>query len=166
MPSRPIPETIEKDWDRFYLEFPDVYDRFAVTSVAVMPTLRARYGLKGTILDVASGTGKSTFALTEHAHRVIGLEPWSSMLDYAAARQRGLGVTAAPAPPPATPTRTNALPSPDVGPGTLWVAAGGGGPLRTRARFTRSDPEGTPPRRPTPASVRPKRRSGEMSFVL
>jgi ubiquinone/menaquinone biosynthesis C-methylase UbiE len=87
------PETIERDWDRFYLEFPDVYDRFAVTSVAIMPHLCERYPLDGTVvLDVASGTGRSTFELARWARNVIGLEPWDSMVSFARQRQRELGI--------------------------------------------------------------------------
>lgn len=87
------PETIEGDWDRFYLEFPDVYDRFALTSLAVMPALRARYGIEGAaVLDAGSGTGRSTFALAESARSVVGLEPWDPMRAYAARRRDALGL--------------------------------------------------------------------------
>jgi SAM-dependent methyltransferase len=57
-----------------------------------MPALRARYGLAGTVLDVASGTGRSTFALAGWARRVVGLEPWEPMLTVAERRQRALGL--------------------------------------------------------------------------
>jgi hypothetical protein len=31
-----IPETIDNDWDRFYLEYPDIYDRFAISTPPVV----------------------------------------------------------------------------------------------------------------------------------
>ena len=80
--ARPV--TIDNDWDRFYREFPDVYDRFAVTSAPIVNVIGQMVGLDGkTVLDVASGTGQSTFELAKTAERVIGLEPWAEMRNVA-----------------------------------------------------------------------------------
>lgn len=87
------PETIEGDWDRFYLEFPEVYDRFALHDVAGVAEFAKRFDLGNkVILDVASGTGLSTFELARHARFVVGVEPWATMRDFAVKKARSLGI--------------------------------------------------------------------------
>lgn len=87
-----MPETIEGDWDRFYIEFPDIYDRFAVGSPLIVRKIDGIFGLGGKIVvDAGSGTGKCTFELAKKAKVVIGIEPWPTMRDFAVARQRELG---------------------------------------------------------------------------
>ncbi|MDQ3693007.1 MAG: class I SAM-dependent methyltransferase [Chloroflexota bacterium] len=77
-------DTIEADWDRFYRDFPDIYDRFALSTAAAVPALQARYDFRGqVVIDVGSGTGVSTFALARYAQVVVGVEPWASMRDLA-----------------------------------------------------------------------------------
>jgi hypothetical protein len=44
------PTTLEGDWDRFYLEFPDVYDRFASFSVEDVAVLDELFGLAGKVV--------------------------------------------------------------------------------------------------------------------
>ncbi|MDQ3928334.1 MAG: class I SAM-dependent methyltransferase [Chloroflexota bacterium] len=87
------PETIEGDWDRFYLEFPEVYDRFALHDVAGVAEFAKRFDLSNKIIvDVASGTGLSTFELARHARFVVGVEPWATMRDFAVKKARLLRV--------------------------------------------------------------------------
>ncbi len=87
------PTTIAGDWDRFYLEFPDVYDRFALHDVAGVAEFARRFDLSNkVIVDVGSGTGLSTFELAKHARFVVGVEPWASMRDFAIKKGRTLGV--------------------------------------------------------------------------
>ena len=88
-----IPETIDNDWDRFYLEYPDIYDRFANTTP---PVVAAAHDLVDftdkVVIDAGSGTGKSTFELAKHARFVFGLEPWEPMRAFAEQRLHELGL--------------------------------------------------------------------------
>ncbi|MCH7699948.1 MAG: class I SAM-dependent methyltransferase, partial [Chloroflexi bacterium] len=86
---RTVPETIDQDWERFYTEFPDIYDRFAVTSPVVATKIDKLFGVRDKIVvDVGSGTGRSTFALAEKARLVIGVDPWPAMRQFAVAKAR------------------------------------------------------------------------------
>jgi SAM-dependent methyltransferase len=88
-PGRPVPETIENDWNRFYWDFPDIYDKFAVSTGPVVRSLRGIVGLDGMIVaDVGSGTGRSTFEAAQFARVVIGIEPWEPMRQFAVMKQR------------------------------------------------------------------------------
>ncbi|MCI0439909.1 MAG: class I SAM-dependent methyltransferase [Chloroflexi bacterium] len=90
---RHIPETLERDWDRFYLEFPDIYDRFARSSEGIVRAIDELFGLRDKlVLDIASGTGRSTFAMARLAKRVIGIDPWASMRNLAIKRAQELGI--------------------------------------------------------------------------
>jgi SAM-dependent methyltransferase len=76
------PETIEGRWDILYRDYPEVYEAFS--SFPYHPDaiglILARFPLGGTrVLDVGSGTGKSSFWLAEHAREVIGVEPVAAM---------------------------------------------------------------------------------------
>ena len=87
------PETIDGDWDRFYLEFPDVYDRFAVSGPPTVTAVHELFEFAGKVLvDAGSGTGKSTFELARYARFVVGLEPWDPMRQFAARKLRSLGL--------------------------------------------------------------------------
>lgn len=87
------PRTLEGDWDRFYLEFPDVYDQFALTSVHAVDALHTMFDLDGkTIVDVGSGTGRSTFELAKYGRFVVGVEPWAPMRGVAVEKARRLHV--------------------------------------------------------------------------
>lgn len=86
-------ETIAEDWDRFYREYPHLYDRFALSSVHAVQELQAMVGFTGTrVLDVGSGTGKSTFELAKYADYVVGVEPWAEMRTFALHKQARLGI--------------------------------------------------------------------------
>jgi len=85
--------TLEEDWDRFYREYPHLYDRFAVSSVHAVHELQATIGFTGTrVLDVGSGTGKSTFEIAKYAEYVVGVEPWVEMRAFAIKQQARLGI--------------------------------------------------------------------------
>jgi len=87
------PETLEGDWDRFYLEYPDVYDRFALTSASSVAAMGEMFDLDGKcIVDVGSGTGRSTFELAKHARFVVGLEPWDPMREFSVRKARSMGI--------------------------------------------------------------------------
>ncbi len=89
-----IPETIDNDWDRFYLEYPDIYDRFAISTPPVVAAAHGLVDFTGkVVIDAGSGTGKSTFALARHARFDVGLEPWEPMRTFAENRLRALGLS-------------------------------------------------------------------------
>jgi ubiquinone/menaquinone biosynthesis C-methylase UbiE len=75
------PLSIENRWDVLYRDFPEVYDEFA--SVPYYPSkIDALHGMfnlsEKTIVDIGSGSGRSSFKLARYAGKVIGVEPeWS-----------------------------------------------------------------------------------------
>jgi ubiquinone/menaquinone biosynthesis C-methylase UbiE len=76
------PETIEHDWHALYRDYPEVYDAFASFPYDPSPidVIDCRFPLVGkVVVDVGSGSGRSTFALAQHAGRVIGVEPEAAM---------------------------------------------------------------------------------------
>ena len=84
-----LPKTIELDWERFYTEYPDVYDRFAVSSIEAIKYIVGRFGLQDKeILDVGSGTGISTYEIARYARKVTGIEPWKQMREYAESKRK------------------------------------------------------------------------------
>jgi SAM-dependent methyltransferase len=86
-------ETIEQDWDRFYIEYPHIYDRFAISSIHAVHELHATFKFTGMrVLDIGSGTGKSTFEIAKYANYVVGVEPWFEMRAFAINQQERLGI--------------------------------------------------------------------------
>ncbi len=89
------PETLDGDWNRLYREFPEVYDEFASVehSPRAIDVIAKRIPLRdAVVVDVGSGTGRSTLELEAFAKRVIGVEPNPSMLAVAQERIRETGV--------------------------------------------------------------------------
>jgi ubiquinone/menaquinone biosynthesis C-methylase UbiE len=81
------------DFWEHYTEFPDLYDRFALSSVTAVEQLDAIFGFTHQrVLNVASGTGKDTFEIARRADHVIGLEPSTTMRSYAVAMRQKLHV--------------------------------------------------------------------------
>jgi ubiquinone/menaquinone biosynthesis C-methylase UbiE len=81
-----------------YRDYPEVYDEFARTPNVpdLLDVLVACFPLEGKlVIDVGSGTGLSTFQLTEYAAEVIGIEVEAAMVRVAteSAKRRGLGNT-------------------------------------------------------------------------
>jgi ubiquinone/menaquinone biosynthesis C-methylase UbiE len=77
-----IPETIENQWDIFYRDYPEIYDRWSriVKRPTAVEIINQHFPLVGkTILDIGSGTGLSTFELARYAHLVFGVEPEEAM---------------------------------------------------------------------------------------
>jgi len=92
MKDKERPETIENRWDILYRDYPEVYDEFA--TICRKPTtvevLNQMFNLKDrVVLDIGSGTGKSTFELARYARLVIGIEPEDAMLGIAMKRLEG-----------------------------------------------------------------------------
>ena len=89
-----MPATIDNDWHRFYLEYPDIYDRFAITTPLVVAAAHDLVDFTGkVVVDAGSGTGKSTLALVKHAQFVYGLEPSEPMRAFAERKLRALGLS-------------------------------------------------------------------------
>ena len=83
--------TVEGFWDKYYLEFADVYDRFALTSVEVIDHIQQVFSFTDkNVLDIGSGTGKSTFRIAQYADNVTGIEPAIAMRSYAEERKTEL----------------------------------------------------------------------------
>ena len=86
-------QTIEQDWPRFYREFPEIYDRFSIHSVAMAGIVSDMFELDNkVVLDVGSGTGVATLELAKRARFVIALEPEQAMMKVAVKKIRGKGI--------------------------------------------------------------------------
>lgn len=76
------PKTIENAWDVLYRDYPEVYDAFSsythdppwIDMVQLVIPLAGKV-----VADIGAGTGESSFAIAEHAARVIGVEPEAAM---------------------------------------------------------------------------------------
>jgi AraC family transcriptional regulator len=81
--KRSRPETIENRWDILYRDYPEVYEEW--TKVKKDGGGNLKYlGLEGKIVvDIGSGTGKSSFDMAPLAKQVIGIEPEESMMKIA-----------------------------------------------------------------------------------
>ena len=95
MTEKDITETIESDWDRFYRDFPEIYDEFGrvpKTPTAVQ-VVQQHFPMQGkTVLDVGSGTGLSTFELAQYTAQVTGVEPEDAMREVAEREAERLGI--------------------------------------------------------------------------
>jgi len=89
------PLSIENRWDILYRDYPEIYDEFA--SVPYNPhkidILHEKFNLtKKVIVDIGSGSGRSTIQLARYAEQVIGVEPEKSMRDQAVKNTTELGL--------------------------------------------------------------------------
>lgn len=89
------PGTLEHDWNRLYAAFPGDYDKFV--SFPHQPrhldVIRRTVPLDGkTVVDVGSGTGRSSLELARVAERVIGVEPNARMREWAVESATRAGV--------------------------------------------------------------------------
>ncbi|PWU02572.1 MAG: hypothetical protein C5B53_01515 [Candidatus Melainabacteria bacterium] len=89
-------ETVENRWDILYRDYPQVYDEFAGIGrdASVNHFIFQNFDLTGrVVVDVGSGTGKSTFALARHAKHVIGIEIEESMRRVASDQAKQLEIS-------------------------------------------------------------------------
>lgn len=85
--------TIDGDWNRFYKEFPGVYDRFTVSTQLLVDEMHSIASFTATqVLALASGTGKDAFEVARLAKHVVGIEPWIEMRSFAIAKQQRRGI--------------------------------------------------------------------------
>ena len=76
-----IPLSIENRWDILYRDYPEVYDEF--TSVpyhtSKIEILHDKFNLnRKIVIDIGSGSGRSSFGVAKYAEKVIGVEPEKS----------------------------------------------------------------------------------------
>lgn len=92
--SKPL--TIENRWDILYRDYPEVYDEFAsVSSMQPEETrLHNRFDFQGKdVVDIGSGSGRSTFYFAKYAKIVIGVEPEKAMRELAEREAIRRGIT-------------------------------------------------------------------------
>jgi ubiquinone/menaquinone biosynthesis C-methylase UbiE len=95
MTAKIKPETIENRWDILYRDYPEVYDEFA--SIPKTPkwidVINRWFNLKGeTVVDIGSGSGLSTFALSKWAKSIIGVEPEDAMMKIAVKNAKKINI--------------------------------------------------------------------------
>ena len=87
------PETIENRWDILYRDYPEVYEAISKFKRTPAIEIAKEMGVEDkVIVDVASGTGTSTFALARRAKKVIGIEPEQAMMKIAKQKKKELGI--------------------------------------------------------------------------
>ena len=85
--------TLPGYWERFYRDDPELYDRFALSSVHAVAEMDALFGFADTnVLVLSAGTGRDAFEIAARARSVVGIEPSAAMREYAIHKQRRLGV--------------------------------------------------------------------------
>ena len=87
------PETIDNHWDILYRDYPEVYEAFSNVEEKFKKDLGKMFRVKGKIvIDIGSGTGKSTFPFAPYAKQVIGIEPEEAMLKIAEENLKSSGL--------------------------------------------------------------------------
>ena len=90
--DRPDPGYFQFDW--LSGRHPDLYHAFALSSVALVDELTRRFDLSGLVVaEIAAGTGRCTLGLAHHSRRVVAIDAYRSVLEFAAGELSGAGVT-------------------------------------------------------------------------
>jgi ubiquinone/menaquinone biosynthesis C-methylase UbiE len=102
----PAPEGSWRDYDRenpdpFYYDFdslsarhPDLYHRFALSSVGAMEELRKVIDVSGLdVVDVGAGTGRATQAAAQIARHVYAVDAFASVVSYGSRLAQDAGLT-------------------------------------------------------------------------
>jgi SAM-dependent methyltransferase len=90
-PDDPQPGYFEFDW--LSARHPDLYDRCALTSDALVAELGRLVGFAGLdVIDVGAGTGRSAIGLARLGARVIAVDAYSTVVDFGARAARKAGV--------------------------------------------------------------------------
>lgn len=88
----PVPNYFDFDW--LSARHPDLYHRFALSSIGLMQELERLVDLSGLqVLDVGAGTGRSACAAARRARRVVALDAYASVTGFGAAQARQAGLT-------------------------------------------------------------------------
>jgi len=87
----PDPGYFQFDW--LSGRHPNLYHAFALTSVALVDELTRRLDLSGLVVaEIAAGTGRCTVGLARHAHRVIAIDVYPSVIAFGAREFRRAGL--------------------------------------------------------------------------
>ena len=79
-------KTIDNRWDILYRDYPEIYDEFAAVpkTPGLFPKYAKLFNFKDKmILDIASGSGLSSFEMRPYCKSIIGIEPEDAMRDLA-----------------------------------------------------------------------------------
>jgi SAM-dependent methyltransferase len=88
----PDPGYFEFDW--LSARHPDLYDKFAVSSVGLMNELQDFVDLAGLVVcDVAAGTGRSAIGAAATAEHVIAIDAYEAVVQFGDAALRRAGLT-------------------------------------------------------------------------
>lgn len=86
----PVPRYFDFDW--LSSRHPDLYHKFALSSVGLMNELDKLLDLTGLeVIDIGAGTGRTTLGAAKKAKRVTAIDPFASVLPFSreVARQSG-----------------------------------------------------------------------------
>lgn len=90
-PLRPVPNYFDFDW--LSARHPDLYHRFAQTSLALMRELESLVDLSGLdVVDVGAGTGRSAMAAARKAKTVTAVDIYEAVTLYGKDQARKAGL--------------------------------------------------------------------------
>jgi ubiquinone/menaquinone biosynthesis C-methylase UbiE len=90
--QHPVPNYFDFDW--LSSRHPDLYHKFALSSLGLINELGRLFDLAGMeVLDICAGTGRVTLGAAGKARRVTALDAFGSVLEYGRrmAHQAGMG---------------------------------------------------------------------------
>ncbi len=89
--DHPVPNYFDFDW--FSARHPDLYDRFAISTIGLMDELERLLDLSGLeVIDVGAGTGRSAAGAARKAKRVTAVDVFESVVFYGRERVRRMGL--------------------------------------------------------------------------
>lgn len=89
--NNPVPGYYQFDW--LSSRHPDLYHKFALSSLGLMSELEKQLDLTGLeVLDIGAGTGRITLAAAKKAKRVIAVDPFGSVLFFNRKLALGAGI--------------------------------------------------------------------------
>lgn len=89
--ENPVPGYFDFDW--LSSRHPDLYHRFALSTVGLMDKLETVLDLTGmTVVDIGAGTGRSAAGLARRAKKVYAIDRYDSVVAYGARETRARGL--------------------------------------------------------------------------
>lgn len=90
-PANPDPGYFEFDW--LSARHPDLYHRFALSTIGLMQELDTLVDLTDKeVVDVAAGTGRASAAAAREARTVVAVDAYKSVVDFGRAEMDRLGL--------------------------------------------------------------------------
>ncbi len=81
--QNPDPGYLQFDW--LSARHPDLYHKFALSTVGLMNELAKMVDLSGLVVaDIGAGTGRATLAAAQQARQVIAIDAYESVVEYGA----------------------------------------------------------------------------------